>query len=93
MMQYHGGQSGRLTDDLVHGIECDPGKSVGDMHKYVRSDPVQDDLKSYDHGKFNFAIANMPSEFANKQERVYIEDSHYYAGRQLPRQGKEYMNV
>jgi len=67
MMQYHGGQSGRLTDDLIHGVECDPSKSVGDMHKYVRTDPVKDDIKSYDHGKFNFAIANMPGEFADQQ--------------------------
>jgi len=67
MMQYHGGQSGRLTDDMVHGIECDPNKAVGDMHKYVRTDPVTDDIKSYDHGKFNFAMANIPSEFWNQQ--------------------------
>lgn len=67
MMQYHGGCSGRLTEDLIHGIECSPNKSVGDMHKYVRTDPVDDDIKSYDHGKFNFAIANMPSEFKNQQ--------------------------
>jgi len=67
MMQYHGGQSGRLTDDMVHGVECSPNKSVGDMHKYIRTDPVQDDIKSYDHGNLNFAVVNLPSELADKQ--------------------------
>jgi len=69
VLQSHGGNSGRLTEDLVHGIECDPDKSVGDMEKYVRTSPViaGEDIKTYDHGLFQIALNNTPTDFRNKQ--------------------------
>lgn len=69
MMQYHGGHSGRTTSDMAHGVECDPGKSAGDMHKYVRTFGHEgaEDIKSYDHGIFQLALNNIPSTFQNQQ--------------------------
>jgi hypothetical protein len=69
VLQSHGGNSGRLTEDLAHGVECDPNKSVGDMEKFVRIGPIpsNEDIKSYDHGLFQVCINNCPSTFANQQ--------------------------
>lgn len=36
MIQYHGGISRRMTEKLVHGVECDPKKSSGSEGKYTR---------------------------------------------------------
>lgn len=69
MMQYHGGHSARVTENMVHGVECDPNKTPGDLHKYVRTFGVDsnEDIKSYDHGKFQLAMNNIPSIFQNNQ--------------------------
>jgi len=69
VLQSHGGNGGRITEDLRHGVECDPAKSVGDMEKYVRTGPVPaaEDLKTYDHGLFQIAINNCPTTFNNQQ--------------------------
>ena len=37
MMQYHGAVSGRVTEDLTHGVECDPALNAGTATKYVRT--------------------------------------------------------
>lgn len=69
MMQYHGSNSGRLVEDHTHGVECDPEKNAGSAQKYVRSSPVvvNQDLKTYDLGKFQLAQVNTPSAFNNQQ--------------------------
>lgn len=69
MMQYHGANSGRVTDDHTHGVECDPLKNAGTATKYVRSSPVvvDQDLKTYDLGKFQLATVNLPSAYFNQQ--------------------------
>lgn len=69
MMQYHGANSGRVTDDHTHGVECDPAKNAGTATKYVRSSPVvvDQDLKTYDLGKFQLATVNLPSAYFNQQ--------------------------
>lgn len=68
MMQYHGAVSGKATDDLVCGIECDPSKT--NMNEgFVRSAPVPygEDIKTYDHGLFQYAIVNIPTAMQNQQ--------------------------
>lgn len=68
MMQYHGAVSGKATDDLVCGIECDPNKT--NMNEgFVRSSPVPygEDIKTYDHGVFQFALVNIPTAMQNQQ--------------------------
>lgn len=57
---------GRVTDDLVHGIECQPSKNPGSSPGgYVRTNPVVngEDLKSYDKGKLQIGISNSPAAF------------------------------
>lgn len=68
MMQYHGAISGKATDDLVCGIECDPAKT--NMNEgFVRTGPVPvgEDIKTYDHGLFQFALVNIPTAMQNQQ--------------------------
>lgn len=67
MMTYAHAASAKTTDDMVHGVECDPSKLSGDPGKYVRAKPVVigEDLKTYDWGTFQLAIANSPSTFSN----------------------------
>jgi len=67
MMQYAFANSGRLTDSLIHGVECDPSKLSGSPGNYIRNNPVVtgQDLKTYDHGKFQIAVANIASAYAN----------------------------
>jgi len=65
-MQYDGSQSCRSTQHAVHGVECDPAKYSGSSGHYVRTGPMPDeDIKSYDHGKFQIATVGMPSNFDN----------------------------
>jgi len=70
MMNYHGAQSGRLTDDHVHGVECEPFANQGTPTKYVRSLPLAGNTQSltnYDWGTFQIAFVNTPSAFFNQQ--------------------------
>jgi len=69
MMQYHGANSGRVVDDHVHGVECDPEKNAGTGQKYTRTTPavVGQDIKTFDLGKFQLAQVNIPSAFFNQQ--------------------------
>lgn len=67
MMGYAHTMSQKTTEALMHGVECDPKKLSGSSGKYVRSqglDPNQD-VKTYDHGKFQLAIANTPNDIAD----------------------------
>lgn len=69
MMQYHGANSGRVTDDHMHGVECDPSKNAGTAQKFVRSQPVVvgQDPKTFDLGRFQLAQVNIPETFYNQQ--------------------------
>lgn len=67
MMGYAHSSSQKTVDHMLHGVECDPTKLSGDTGKYVRSqglDPNQD-IKTYDWGKFQLAIANTPAALAD----------------------------
>jgi len=67
MMGYDAAQSGKVTSDLVHGVECDNSKLSGTDEKYVRTGPapIGTDLKDYDHGRFQIAVSNSPAGFAD----------------------------
>ena len=67
MMEYDSSMSGRVTESLLHGVECDPDLLSGSDGKYIRSNPIvaNQDLKTYDHGKFQIALANIPDGLAN----------------------------
>lgn len=68
MMQYDKANSSRLTESLQHGVECDPALLSGSHGEYVRVNPVvsNQDLKTYDHGLFQIAIANCTSNLSNQ---------------------------
>lgn len=68
MMEYDGAMSCKTTESMIHGVECDPAKLSGSAGKYVRSNPVltNQDLKSYDLGLFQIAVANSPTGFENQ---------------------------
>lgn len=56
--------SGKVSDDLWHGIECDPAESQNAIF-FTRNDlevKTSDDLKEYDLGRFSIATAggNLP---------------------------------
>ncbi len=67
MMQYDGSQSGKITKDALHGVECDPRKLSGTEGKRVRTKPVLStgDKMDYDLGTFQLAISNTPDVIAN----------------------------
>lgn len=67
MMEYDAVMSGKATESLLHGVECDPTKLSGSDGKYVRSSPVPQgqDVKTYDQGLFQLAVCNSPAGYAN----------------------------
>lgn len=68
MMQYHGAVSGKATDDMVCGIECDPAKTKS-LATFIRVNgvPSGEDPKTYDYGRFQFALNNIPLSMINIQ--------------------------
>jgi len=68
MMQYHGGQSDRVTAESIHGVECDPKKS-SQGRRYTRTQPVivGQDAKNFDLGLFQIGINNIPESYFNQQ--------------------------
>lgn len=68
MMEYDAAMSSKITESLQHGVECDTRKLAGDKIKHIRANPTGSvgDLKDYDHGNFQIAIANAPKEYANQ---------------------------
>ena len=66
MMEYAHAHSCKTTESMVHGVECDPSKNSGSAQKFIRSNPVvtDQDLKTYDLGTFQIAIANAPPGYS-----------------------------
>lgn len=67
MAAYAHSVSGKSTDNQTHGVECDPNKLSGSEGKYIRANPVLtgEDLKTYDHGRFQLATHNIPAAMAS----------------------------
>lgn len=64
MLQYAHAMSTKATNNMSHGVECDPNKNALGGKLYVRTDNVTpQDLKTYDMGKFQIAVANSPVEY------------------------------
>jgi len=92
MMQYAHATSGRLTESLQSFVECDPEKLSGSRGEYIRTNPVvsNQDLKTYDHGKFQIAIANCSSTLSNQSlgelwvsYTVKLRKPKFYTGKGL----------
>jgi len=67
-MEYDAAMSGKVSGNMLHGVECDPAQNSGSAGKYMRSGPVPSntDLKQYDWGKLNVCISNIPAAFINQ---------------------------
>jgi hypothetical protein len=67
MMEYTASSSCKVTESMIHGVECDNAKLSGTAEKYVRSGnlPQGEDLKQYDQGTFQLATANTPTALAD----------------------------
>jgi len=65
MVEYAHAHSCKVTEHMTHGVECDPNKRAMSRQLYTRANPVvtNQDLKTYDHGKFQVGLANLPSQF------------------------------
>ena len=62
MLEYAHAHDCKLTEHMTHGVECDPAKSAMAPCLFTRANPVviNQDLKTYDKGVFQIAIANCP---------------------------------
>ena len=71
MMQYAFACSGKTSQDVLHGIECDPSKNAGARGHFIRNGPIPigstGDLNMYDHGTLNLAVSDCPSGYVGQQ--------------------------
>lgn len=71
MMQYAFAVSGKTSEDMLQGVECDPTKISGPKGHFVRNGPVPagyfGDLNNYDHGVLNLAVGDCPATYAGQQ--------------------------
>lgn len=65
MLEYAHAHDCKVTESMTHGVECDPKKTSLSSKLFTRSNPVVtgQDLKTYDHGLFQIALANLPSAY------------------------------
>jgi len=69
MQSYPHANQCQAHQSLAHGVEADPGKIVGDGHKFVRLGGLlaTDDQRDFDHATFSLAQSNIPAELASKE--------------------------
>lgn len=67
-MEYDGAVSGKCSQEIIAGVECDPAQNSGSYGKYTRAGPVPQgqDVKTYDLGNLNVAVSNTPGAFSNQ---------------------------
>jgi len=101
MLEYAHANSSKITESMIHGIECDHEKLSGPKGSYVRSGPVppNEDIKMYDSGKFQIAFSNTPAGFANQvvgelwvSYKVRLRKPKLFTARALGVQHFEWMN-
>jgi len=65
MLEYAHAHDCKVTESMTHGVECDPKKVSLSNKLFTRANPVVtgQDLKTYDHGLFQIALANLPSAY------------------------------
>jgi len=68
MMEYDAAVSGKVSGNIMAGVECDPKQNSGSPGKYTRSGPVapNEDVKTFDLGTLNVATSNTPGPFSNQ---------------------------
>lgn len=65
MLEYAHAHDCKVTEHMTHGVECDPKKVSLSTKLFTRANPVVtgQDLKTYDHGLFQIALANLPAAY------------------------------
>ena len=102
IMQGYGHTDGKVTDNLLHGVECDDKKIVGDGHKFVRTRPVDADVNAdinkYDVGLFQLAVSGTPAALADQvigelhvSYTVRLRKPRIYAGLGLTQSRSEFI--
>ena len=68
MMHYAGSMATKVSQGMLHGVECDPSKNSGAPGKFIRAGAVlpAQDKANFDLGTLNLAVVNTPAEFTNK---------------------------
>lgn len=66
MLQGYASGDALLTNNLVHGVECDPSKLHGDGHKYIRTSRQDGSLNDYDLGITQIGVTGTPATLANQ---------------------------
>lgn len=66
MLQGYASGDALLTNNLVHGVECDPRKLHGDGHKYIRTSALEGSLNDYDLGVTQIGVSGTPSTLQNQ---------------------------
>ncbi len=58
-----------MNGKFIAGVECDPDKTAGDDHKYIRVGGLSREFskKDHDHGRFELALYNTPDTLFNKE--------------------------
>jgi len=67
-MEYDGAISGKVSQNVMHGVECDPKLSSGSVGKFTRAGPAPagEDIKTFDLGTLNVCVSNTPAQFNNQ---------------------------
>jgi len=68
MMHYAGSMTSKVSQGMLHGVECDPNKNSGSPGKFIRGGPILEsqDATNFDLGTLNVAVTSTPAEFTNK---------------------------
>lgn len=69
MMAYPHATHCSMNGTLTAGVEADPSKTSGDDHKLVRVGGLRsaEDLRDYDHSRFELALNNTPTDLQGKE--------------------------
>lgn len=58
LLGHDGAISAKVTDDVLHGVECDPAKRTGGAAEYIRTGDIgTQDLKTYDQAKIQISCS------------------------------------
>lgn len=69
ILQAYGHSSDMITQNILHGVECDPSQLAGDGHHFIRVKPPSgnsSDYNDFDSGLFQIVVANTPEALSNQ---------------------------
>lgn len=61
------------SNDVIHAVECDPSVNMlGHMNVRTGGVPSNEDIRLYDHGKFQIAIEGVPSNASGTLGELWV---------------------